>query len=541
MHVTLAPQIVAEQKTKPTQHSVTELRARGIQPDAIVVRSDEPLAEGLKRKISNLCDVPIDAVVNAADARNLYEIPLVLHEEGLDDVVCQILGFEDTDPDLSEWEILVDRIESADRSVRIGIIGKYVSLHDAYLSVVEALKHGGFRHGCSVDVEWIQAEDVEGLLAEGRLHDLDGIVIPGGFGERGTEGKIAAAQYAREHDIPCLGLCLGLQMMTIDYARNVLGLAGANSSELDPSTPHPVIDLMENAARRHRHGRHDAPRRLRGPAAARLAGGRGLRRRPWCPSGTATATSSTRAYRARFDDGHFVCSGSSPDGRLVEFIELHGHPYWVGTQAHPELKSRPTRPAPLFRELDRAPPSTGPRAGRPTSSTWTTSGSRRRGRSRCPAPSARVRRRSARRSWRAGSRFTVARARPSGPRTAPSSSATSSTTRARWRCCPLHDDDTVTLVRQFRAALGEDLLELPAGLRDVAGEDDATTAARELVGGDRPGRRDARAPGHVPQLPGLLRRDRRGVPGHRPHRGGPRPAGRRGAGDDDRAHPARPT
>ena len=189
--------------------------------------------------------MPIEAVVNAADARNLYEIPLVLHEEGLDDVVCDILRLDAGDPDLSEWEILVDRIESMDRTVRIGIIGKYVSLQDAYLSVAEALKHGGFHHGCQVEIEWIQAEEVEGLLAEGRLRELDGIVIPGGFGERGTEGKIMAAGYAREHDIPCLGLCLGLQMMTIEYARNVLGLAGANSSELDPTTPHPVIDLME--------------------------------------------------------------------------------------------------------------------------------------------------------------------------------------------------------------------------------------------------------------------------------------------------------
>jgi CTP synthase len=354
VHVTLAPMIVAEQKTKPTQHSVTELRSRGIQPDAIVVRSDEPLAEGLKRKISNLCDVPIDAVVNAANARNLYEIPLVLHEEGLDDVVCQILRLDGDDPDLSEWEILVDRIElSTERSVRIGIIGKYVSLQDAYLSVVESLKHGGFHHACAVELDWIQAEDVEGLLAEGRLHDLDGIVIPGGFGERGTEGKIAAAGYARENGIPCLGLCLGLQMMTIDYARNVLGLAGANSSELDPSTPHPVIDLMET-----QRGVTDMGGTMRlGAYVAELVPGSQVAE----AYGHTVVSERHRhryefnpRYRARFDDGSFFCSGSSPDGRLVEFIELRGHPFWVGTQAHPELKSRPNRPAPLFRELIRA-------------------------------------------------------------------------------------------------------------------------------------------------------------------------------------------
>jgi CTP synthase len=350
IHVTLAPMIVSEQKTKPTQHSVTELRGRGIQPDAIVVRSDQPLAEGLKRKISNLCDVPIEAVANAADARNLYEIPLVLHEEGLDDVVCRMLQLGDAAPDLTEWEALVDRIEAAERSVRIGIIGKYVSLQDAYLSVVEALRHGGFHHGTEVDIDWIQAESVEGLIPEGQLRRLDAIVIPGGFGERGTEGKIAAARYARENGIPCLGLCLGLQMMVVDYARHVIGLEGANSSEFDPTTPHPVIDLMDT-----QRGVTDLGGTMRlGAYVAQLAEG----------SQVAHAYGSTVVserhrhryefnpkYRARFDATDLWCSGTSPDGRLVEFIELRGHPFWVGTQAHPELKSRPNRPAPLFREL----------------------------------------------------------------------------------------------------------------------------------------------------------------------------------------------
>jgi CTP synthase len=247
VHVTLVPFIgpSGEQKTKPTQHSVTELRARGIQPDVIVCRSERPLSDALKQKISRLCDVPPEAVVNAADAANIYEVPLVLHEEGFDGYLCGLLGF-DQQPDLTEWERLVERIEAATEIIRVGIIGKYVSLPDAYLSVVEALKHGGFDHGTQIDVDWIQAEEVEGLLAEGRLRDLDGIVIPGGFGERGSEGKIMAAGYAREHGIPCLGLCLGLQMMTIEYARNVLGLTGANSTEFDPATPHPVIDLMDS-------------------------------------------------------------------------------------------------------------------------------------------------------------------------------------------------------------------------------------------------------------------------------------------------------
>jgi CTP synthase len=352
VHVTLVPFIgpSGEQKTKPTQHSVTELRARGIQPDTIVCRSERPISDALKRKISNLCDVPVEAVVNAADARNLYEVPLVLHEEGFDAYVCRILGFPDAEADLAEWERLVERVESVTRSIRVGIIGKYVSLPDAYLSVVEALKHGGFHHGAQVEIEWIQAEEVEGLLTDGRLRELDGVVIPGGFGERGTEGKIAAAGYTREHLIPCLGLCLGLQMMTIEYARNVLGLVGANSTENDPATPHPVIDLMEtqrdvtDMGGTMRLGAYPAelvPGSIVAEAYEKLVVTERHRHRYEFNS----------RYRGKFEGSGFVCSGSSPDGRLVEFIELADHPFWVGTQAHPEFKSRPNRPAPLFREF----------------------------------------------------------------------------------------------------------------------------------------------------------------------------------------------
>ncbi|MGH9185527.1 MAG: CTP synthase [Acidimicrobiales bacterium] len=352
IHVTLVPFIgpSGEQKTKPTQHSVTELRSRGIQPDAIVCRSDRPLTDALKRKISNLCDVPVNAVVNAADARNLYEIPLVLHEEGLDAVVCRHLGFADSPADLVEWEALVERVEAADRPVRIGLIGKYISLQDAYLSVVEALKHGGFHHGAKVEIDWIQAEDVEGLLAAGRLRDLDGIVIPGGFGERGVEGKIAAAGYAREEGIPCLGLCLGMQVMTIEFARNVLGLAGANSSEFDPQTPHPVIDLLES-----QRGVTEKGGTMRlGAYIAEIAADSVVAR----AYGTTVVSERHRhryefnnRYKAKFEAAGFQCSGLSPDGRLVEFVELVDHPFWIGTQAHPEFKSRPNRAAPLFRQL----------------------------------------------------------------------------------------------------------------------------------------------------------------------------------------------
>ena len=349
VHVTLVPYIgpSGEQKTKPTQHSVTELRSRGIQPDAIVCRSDDPISDELKRKISQLCDVPIDAVANAADAASLYEIPLVLHEEGLDTVVCELLRFDDIEVDLEEWRALVRKVESPTRSVRVGLIGKYVSLPDAYLSVVESLNHAGIAHGAEVQLEWIQSEDVEGLLAEDRLRGLDGIVIPGGFGERGVEGKVAAAGYAREHQIPCLGLCLGLQVMTIEYARNVLGLVGANSSEFDPMSPHPVIDLMES-----QRDVTDMGGTMRlGAYVARLRPGSQVAD----AYGETTVSERHRhryefnpRYRTRFEDGDFACSGESPDGRLVEFIELGSHPFWVGTQAHPEFKSRPLRPAPLF-------------------------------------------------------------------------------------------------------------------------------------------------------------------------------------------------
>jgi CTP synthase len=352
VHVTLVPFIgpSGEQKTKPTQHSVTELRSRGIQPDIIVCRSEAPLSPDLKRKISNLCDVPVEAVVNAADVRNLYEVPLVMHDEGLDEFVCKLFGYKDLDIDLSEWEILVDRVETATTPVRVGIIGKYVALPDAYLSVVESLKHGGFFHAADVSVEWVQAEDVESMTADGRLSELDGIVIPGGFGERGVEGKIAAARYARENDLPCLGLCLGMQVMTIEFARDVLGMEGAHSSEFDPQTPYPVIDLMDTQRDVTDKG---GTMRL-GAYVAQLQPGSQIAG----IYGTEVVSERHRhryefnpKFRGRFDGSDLVCSGTSPDGRLVEFIELRGHPYWIGTQAHPEFKSRPERPAPLFREF----------------------------------------------------------------------------------------------------------------------------------------------------------------------------------------------
>ncbi len=352
MHVTLVPYLdpSGEQKTKPTQHSVTELRSRGIQPDVIICRSDRSLSPGLKRKISLLSDVPVEAVISCVDAANLYEIPLALHEEGLDDYICSLLHFDNHPLELDGWERLVESMDAATRPVRIGLIGKYVNLQDAYLSVVEALRHGGYAHGAAVELEWIAAEDVEGLLADGRLRHLDGIVIPGGFGERGIEGKIAAAGYAREHGIPCLGLCLGLQVMVIEVARNVAGLAGANSREFDPCSPHLVIDLM------------DEQREVVELGGTMRLGVYFARLRPGSRVAEAYATELVSErhrhryevnprYRRRLEEAGLTCSGVSPDDRLVEFVELDGHPFWVGTQAHPEFKSRPDRPHPLFRAL----------------------------------------------------------------------------------------------------------------------------------------------------------------------------------------------
>ncbi len=348
VHVTLVPFIAptGEHKTKPTQHSVTELRSRGIQPDVIVCRSDTAISDDLKRKISNLCDVPMPAVVNAADADSIYDLPLVLHDENLDGVIGELLGYDGV-PDLRSWEILSERIRTASARVRIGIVGKYVRLIDAYLSVAEALRHAGCSRGARVEIDWIPAEEVEGLLTSGRLADLEGVVIPGGFGERGIEGKIAAAAYTRAHGIPCLGLCLGMQVMTVEMARNELGLLRAHSTEFDPRTPHPVICLMEEQ----RQITHKGGTMRLGSYVARLRAGSRVAE----IYGSEVVSERHRHryefnpdYRERLEAAGLMCSGESPDGLLVEFVELAGHPFWLGTQAHPEFRSRPNRPAPLF-------------------------------------------------------------------------------------------------------------------------------------------------------------------------------------------------
>ncbi len=359
LHVSLVPYLApsGELKTKPTQHSVAALRSIGITPDAIVCRSDREIPESVKRKISLMCDVDAEAVVSASDAPSIYDIPKVLHAEGLDAYVVRRLGLPFRDVDWTLWGDLLDRVHSPRQEVTIALVGKYVDLPDAYLSVTEALRAGGFARRAKVNVKWVPSdtcEDPAGAAAQ--LSTVDGVVIPGGFGVRGIEGKVGAARYAREQGIPALGLCLGLQCMVIEVARHAAGIEGANSSEFDPDTPAPVIatmaDQVDIVA-----GNADLGGTMRlGAYPAHLKPG----------SLVAEAYGSTEvserhrhryevnnAYREQLEDAGLVISGTSPDGRLVEFIELDRslHPYFVATQAHPELKSRPTRAHPLFRGL----------------------------------------------------------------------------------------------------------------------------------------------------------------------------------------------
>ncbi|MDP9327747.1 MAG: CTP synthase [Actinomycetota bacterium] len=351
VHVSLMPFIgpSGELKTKPTQHSVKELRSLGLQPDVIVCRSDRPIGRNLKEKISLLCDVPISGVISAVDAASIYKVPLVLRREGLDDELARHLRL-DAEPDLSEWEALVERIDAATDPVTVAVVGKYVNLRDAYLSVMEALKHGGFRHGADVRIEWVTSDDLGGTATEAALADADGILIPGGFGVRGVEGKVAAIRHAREHDIPFLGICLGLQCAVIEFARNVCGLDGANSSEFDPATPHPVIDLLPEQKNVTDLG---ASMRLGSWPAHLVAGTRAA-----AAYGEEVVYERHRhrwevnpAYHQALRDCGMVFSGMDKTGRLAEIVELPDHPFFVAGQFHPELRSRPTNPHPLFRDF----------------------------------------------------------------------------------------------------------------------------------------------------------------------------------------------
>jgi CTP synthase len=349
VHVTLVPHLNPsdELKTKPTQHSVAELRSRGIAPQAIVVRSDRSVDEAERRKISLFCDVPAHAVINAPDADNIYGVVSELHEGGLDSVVCERLALETPPPDLDSWRAMVDRMDAATEEVTIALVGKYVDLPDAYLSVVEALNHGALGNDVKLDLRWIASDDMEGMLASAHLEGVDGVVVPGGFGVRGIEGKIQAVRFARESKIPFLGLCLGLQCAVIEFARSRLGLSDANSAEFDPTTTHPVIDLMDS-----QQGVEDMGGTMRlGLYAARLTEGSHARRlygEELVYERHRHRYEVNNRYRKDLEAAGLLLAGLSPDEQLVEIIELPEHPFFVASQFHPEFKSRPDAPHPLF-------------------------------------------------------------------------------------------------------------------------------------------------------------------------------------------------
>jgi CTP synthase len=355
IHVTLVPYLgkAGELKTKPTQHSVKELRSIGIQPDIIVCRSEKPISEDLKGKIGLFCNIEGKSVIQNLDAENLYEVPLMLHEEGLDVLVCEKLKLSCNNIDNSEWISMVNKIRSLSKTVNIALVGKYVELHDAYISVVEALNHGGFYNDANVNIKWISSMDISTATVEEMLSEVDGILVPGGFGDRGVEGKIEAIRYARENNIPFLGICLGMQCAVIEFARNVLNHKDAHSSEINPESTHPVIDLMPEQKDVDEKG--------------------GTMRLGLYPCKLAKDSNAYKAYgneliyerhRHRYEFNNefrkeltsmgLALSGTSPDTRLVEIVEIKNHPWFVGVQYHPELKSRPNRPHPLFRDFIKA-------------------------------------------------------------------------------------------------------------------------------------------------------------------------------------------
>jgi CTP synthase len=349
MHVTLIPWIstAGEMKTKPTQHSVKELRSIGIQPDVLVCRSQRPLSPGIKTKISEFCDVPVECVVTSRDASSIYEVPLILEQEGLAQQTIKLLQLEPREPDLFDWRNLVDRMNSPKTTIEIAIVGKYIQLSDAYLSVVEALGHAAIVTGSEVNLKWVSAEDLTQNGAEAYLKDVSGIVVPGGFGVRGVNGKVIAIEYARKQKIPFLGLCLGMQCCVIEWARNIAHLDRANSSEFDEETPNPVINLLPE--------QHDVvdlggtmrlglyPCRLKANTLAAA-----LYQEEVVYERHRHRYEFNNAYRNLFLETGYEVSGSSPDGRLVEIIEFKDHPFFIATQFHPEFRSRPNHPHPLF-------------------------------------------------------------------------------------------------------------------------------------------------------------------------------------------------
>jgi CTP synthase len=351
VHVTFLPWVGAtgELKTKPTQHSVRELRSKGIQPDVIIARSDHPVPRDIRDKLALFCDVEPHAVIPMETVQTIYEVPLILEDRGMGDYVIERLGLHGA-RDLHEWREMVDRLKHPGGAVEIAVVGKYVELHDAYLSVKESLAHAGVANGVEVDIRWVHAEDLESRSPEDVLEGVDGIIVPGGFGDRGWEGKIRAATYARTHGVPYFGLCLGMQVMVTEFARNVCGMSGANSTEMDPETPYPVISLLEeqigvtNKGGTMRLGAY--PCRLTpGTVASRSYGADVVSERH------RHRLEFNNTYRDRLQQAGLLVSGASPDETLVEISEVDGHPFMLGTQFHPELQSRPNRPHPLFREF----------------------------------------------------------------------------------------------------------------------------------------------------------------------------------------------
>ena len=357
LHVTLVPYISAagELKTKPTQHSVKELRSIGIQPDIVVCRTEHEISRDMREKLALFCDVDVDAVVQNKNATSIYQVPLMLEEEGLDRIVLEKLNLKVGKPDMSEWRQMVDKIICPSKCVRIAIVGKYVALQDAYMSVAESLRHAGIASDAAINIQWVNAEEIEGDDVDLKtvFADVDGILVPGGFGDRGIEGKIAAIRYARENKVPFFGLCLGMQCAVIEFARNVCGMVGAHSTEMDPETPYPVIDLM--------------------PEQLDVVEKGGTMRLGVYPCKIVAGTLTEKAYqdeliyerhrhrleynnafREKLTGAGLLIGGTLPTGRLVEIVELADHPWFVGTQFHPEFKSRPTKPHPLFRDFIKA-------------------------------------------------------------------------------------------------------------------------------------------------------------------------------------------
>ncbi len=363
VHVTLVPYIASagEMKTKPTQHSVKELRSIGIQPDMLVCRCDRPLAKGIKEKVSEFCDVEVESVITAQDADSIYEVPLILEREGLAQQTLELLHLESRQPDLRGWQTIVDRLYHRDTdnlgttppTIEIAIVGKYIQLSDAYLSVVEALRHGAIEIGVELNIRWVNSEEVQNNSIESDLENIDGIIVPGGFGIRGIDGKIAAIQYARQQNIPFLGLCLGMQCSVIEWARHIAKLERADSAEFDPETPNPVINLLPeqqdvvDLGGTMRLGLY--PCRLQRDTLAYQ-----LYQQEVVYERHRHRYEFNNAYRNLFVESGYQISGTSPDGRLVEMVELSSHPFFIAVQFHPEFQSRPNTPHPLFRGLVKA-------------------------------------------------------------------------------------------------------------------------------------------------------------------------------------------